>query len=117
VGRRPVILASLAATGPVIALVAILDYGPMLIGVLALYGILMSMRMAPVESLIADVIPANHRATVLGIYYFLALETAGVASPLIGKLIDAIGPSPTFLLLAGAATFLALLVLLFRHRI
>jgi MFS family permease len=73
--------------------------------------------MAPVESLIADVIPANHRATVLGIYYFLGIETAGVVSPLIGKLIDAIGPSPTFLLLAGAATFLACIVFLFRRRV
>lgn len=117
VGRRPVILASLAATGPLIYLVAVVGYGPMLIGIMALYGILMSMRMAPMESLIADVVPLNRRATVLGIYYFLGLETAGVASPLVGKMIDVIGPSPTFMLLAAMATLLALFVLLFRRRI
>lgn len=117
VGRRPVILASLVATGPLIYLVAVVSYGPMLIGIMALYGILMSMRMAPMESLIADVVPLNRRATVLGIYYFLGLETAGVASPLVGKLIDVIGPSPTFQILAALATLLALLVFLFRNRI
>ncbi len=117
VGRKPVILASLAATGPLICLVAVVGYGPMLIGIIALYGILMSMRAAPMESLIADVVPLNRRATVLGIYYFLGLETAGVASPLVGMMIDVIGPSPTFILLAALATLLALLVFLFRRRI
>ena len=117
VGRRPVILASLAATGPLIYLVAVVGYGPLLIGIMALYGILMSMRMAPMESLIVDVVPRGRRATVLGIYHFLGLETAGVASPLVGKMIDVIGPSPTFILLAALATLLALLVFLFRRRI
>jgi FSR family fosmidomycin resistance protein-like MFS transporter len=115
VGRKPVILASLAATGPLICLVAVVGYGPLLIGVMALYGILMSLRMAPIESLIADVVPQNRRATVLGIYYFLGQETAGVATPLIGRVIDAIGPSPTFLLIAAVTTLLAVLTLLLRR--
>jgi len=117
IGRKPVILASLVGTGPLIYLVAVLGYGPALFGVMALYGVLMSMRMAPMESLIADVVPLNRRATVLGIYYFLAQETAGVATPLVGRLIDAIGPSSTFVLLAAVATLVTLLILLFRRRI
>jgi len=117
VGRKPVILVSLAGTGPLICLVAVLGYGPLLIGAMALYGILMSMRMAPMESLIADVVPLNRRATVLGIYYFLGQETAGVATPVIGGVIDAIGPSSTFLLIAALTTLLAVLTLLCRRRI
>ena len=117
IGRKPVILASLVGTGPLIYLVAVLGYGPALFGAMALYGVLMSMRMAPMESLIADVVPLNRRATVLGIYYFLAQETAGVATPLVGRVIDAIGPSSTFVLLAAVATLVTLLILLFRRRI
>ena len=116
-GRKPVILVSLVATGPLIYLVAVLGYGPLLIGAMALYGVLMSMRMAPMESLIADVVPLNKRATVLGIYYFLGQETAGVATPLVGKVIDAIGPSSTFLHIAVLTTLLALLTLLFRRQL
>jgi len=84
---------------------------------MAFYGVLMSMRMAPMESLIADVVPLNKRATVLGIYYFLGQETAGVATPLVGKVIDAIGPSSTFLHIAVLTTLLALLTLLFRRQL
>jgi MFS family permease len=116
-GRKPVIVASLVGTGPLIYLVAVLGYGPALFGAMALYGFLMSMRMAPMESLIADVVPMNRRATVLGIYYFLSQETAGVATPLVGRVIDAIGPSSTFILLAALATLVALLILLFRRRL
>jgi MFS family permease len=116
-GRKPVIVASLVGTGPLIYLVAVLGYGPALFGAMALYGFLMSMRMAPMESLIADVVPMNRRATVLGIYYFLSQKTAGVATPLVGRVIDAIGPSSTFILLAALATLVALLILLFRRRL
>jgi len=84
---------------------------------MVLYGVLMGIRMAPMESLIADVVPLNGRPTVLGIYYFLGQETAGGATPLVGSLIDAIGPSTTFALLAALATLVALLILLFRRRI
>jgi len=117
VGRKPVILTSLVATGPLICLVALLGYGPLLIGATILYGIVMSMRMAPIESHIADVVPLSRRATVLGLYYFLGQETAGVSTPLIGRLIDAMGPSSTFLLIAAVTTFVAVLTLLFRRRI
>jgi FSR family fosmidomycin resistance protein-like MFS transporter len=116
VGRKPVILASLAATGPLVYLVAVVGYGPLLIGVMALYGIVMSLRMAPIESHIADVVPLNRRATVLGVYYFLGQETAGVATPLIGRVIDAVGPSQTFLLIAAVTTLLAVLTLLLRRK-
>ena len=62
-------------------------------------------------------IPLKKRPAVLGIYYFLAQETAGVATPLVGRVIDSIGPSASFLLIAAMATLLAVFVLLFRHRI
>jgi MFS family permease len=84
---------------------------------MVLYGVLMGTRMAPMESLIADVVPLNRRATVLGIYYFLGQETAGVATPLVGRLIDAIGPSSTFVLLAAFTTLVAVLIFLFHRRI
>ena len=61
--------------------------------------------------------PLKKRVTVLGIYHFLAQETAGVATPLVGRVIDSIGPSASFVPIAAVTTLLAVFVLLFRHRI
>lgn len=116
-GRKPVIVGSLVSTGPLIYLVATAAYGPILIGAMVLYGITMAMRMAPIESFIADVIPLNRRATVLGVYYFLGQETAGVATPVVGRVIDNIGASLTFTVLAVLTTLLAGLLFLLRRRI
>ena len=115
-GRKPVILVSLGSAGPLIYLVAVAGYGPVLFAAMAAYGILMSVRMAPIESLIADVVPLNRRATVLGIYQFVGQETAGLATPLVGKLIDVVGAHSAFMLMAVVAVMLSALALLLRRR-
>ena len=116
-GRKPVILASLASCGPLIYLVTVASFGPVLFVAMGLYGLLMSMRMPTMESFIADVVPFEKRATVLGIYFFLSQETAGVATPMVGGLIDNLGASTAFAFLAGGATLMASLALLLRKQI
>ena len=43
------------------------------------------------ETYFVTKIPAQRRATILGIYFFAGAELAGVMTPLAGKLIDSYG--------------------------
>ncbi|MFH1979668.1 MAG: MFS transporter, partial [Patescibacteria group bacterium] len=80
-GRKQVILFAFCLAGPFFLAVTRSPFGvPLLISLLC-YGMAMSFRMATMESLIADVVPVGRRATVLGIYFFLGMETAGVTTP------------------------------------
>jgi hypothetical protein len=69
------------------------------------------------ESLIADVVPVGRRTTVLGVYFFLGMETAGFATPIIGRLIDAFGLDSVFTGLAAGLGLVAAIALLLRKHI
>jgi MFS family permease len=96
-GRKKVILFSIALSGPLFLAVSLTPFGLVLLLSLALYGLAMSMRMPIVESHIADVIPAGRRTAVLGVYFLFSQETTTVTTPLIGYLIDLYGTNPVFI--------------------
>ena len=73
--------------------------------------------MPTMESLIADVVPVGRRTTVLGLYFFLGMETAGVATPVVGRLIDIYGLDTVFSGLAAGLCLVAAIALLFRRHI
>ncbi len=100
VGRQPVILLSVLLSGPLLYLITLAPHGVVLYLLIVLYGLAISMRMPTMESLIADVVPAARRATVLSAYYFLANEVSGVATPLIGLLSDLTDLNTAFVVLA-----------------
>lgn len=100
VGRKPVILLSVLLSGPLLYLITLAPHGAALYLFIVLYGLAISMRMPTMESLIADVVPAARRATVLSAYYFLANEVSGVATPLIGLLGDLTDLNTAFVVLA-----------------
>lgn len=100
VGRKPVILLSVLLSGPLLYLITLAPQGVALYLLIVLYGLAISMRMPTMESLIADVVPAARRATVLSAYYFLANEVSGVATPLIGLLSDLTDLNTAFVVLA-----------------
>ncbi|MER3398142.1 MAG: hypothetical protein C4316_06320 [Chloroflexota bacterium] len=100
VGRKPVILLSVLLSGPLLYLITLAPQGAALYLLIVLYGLAISMRMPTMESLIADVVPAARRATVLSAYYFLANEVSGVATPLIGLLSDLTDLNTAFVVLA-----------------
>jgi MFS family permease len=100
VGRKPVILLSVLLSGPLLYLITAAPHGIGLYLLIVLYGLVISMRMPTMESLIADVVPAAQRATVLSAYYFLANEVSGVATPLIGLLSDLTDLNTAFVVLA-----------------
>jgi len=116
-GRKQVILFSLTLSGPLFFIVTRLPFGIPLLLALICYGMANSVRMPSMESLIADVVPVGRRATVLGIYFFMGMETAGITTPIVGRLIDKYGLDPVFTGLAAALCVSAAIALLFRKRI
>ena len=113
-GRKQVILFSFCLAGPMFFAVTRAPFGIPLLLALVFYGMTMIMRMPSMESLIADVVPVGRRATVLGIYFFLGMETGGIATPIIGRLIDLHGLDPVFTFLAAGLSLIAASALLFR---
>ena len=113
-GRAPVLVVVTASVGPLILLLAHVPYGVSLLVVLVVYGLSMNTRLPVLESLFADAIPAHRRSTVLGLYYFIGQESAGLTTPLVGRLIDMTDPVTTFTGLGVAGTLLSLLLLRFR---
>ncbi len=116
-GRKWVILLSLSLAGPLLLAALRAPAGIWLPLSLGAYGLSVSARMPAMESLIADVVRPEKRATALGVYYLMGQETAGVITPLVGRLIDVHGPNAVFLGLPVGLTIVALVALAFRKRI
>ena len=116
-GRKKLILFSVALSGPLLLAVTRSPFGVILFLSLFVYGLTMSVRMPVTESLIADVVPAGRRTTVLGFYFFLSMETAGIITPIVGKLIDLYGLQPVFTGIPAGLCVIAAIALLFRKHI
>jgi FSR family fosmidomycin resistance protein-like MFS transporter len=116
-GRKWVILLSLALAGPLLFAALWAPANVLLPLSLAVYGVIVSARMPAMESLIADVVQPEKRATALGIYYLMGQETSGVITPLLGRLIDLSGPNSVFVTLAAGVCVVSVVALIFRKRI
>jgi len=116
VGRKAVILFSLALGGPLLLGITWAGAGVVLIIFLLTYGMVTVARAPVTESLIVDVSPSHRRTTVLGVYHLLSQETAGVLTPLVGYLIDSQGAGFAFTSLAAAFSTAGILALFFRNR-
>jgi len=116
-GRKQMILVCLALAGPLFLAVTRSPYGAPLILSLVLYGMTISARMPTMESLIADVVPIGRRTTVLGIYFFLGMETAGLMTPVVGRFIDIYGLDSVLTILAVGLCVVGIIALVFRKHI
>jgi len=110
-GRKPVIMLSVVSVGPLIFLATLLPFGTLFVGVIALYGLFQVFRLPAMESLIADIVPVQRRATVLGGYNLLAQQTTGITTPLFGWVLDQYGPNHGFAALAAVALVSSILVM------
>lgn len=110
-GRAPVIMVTLVLAGPLLYVLTLLPFGVPLLVMITVYGVVMSARMPVMESVIADVVPAAQRGSALGVYFFLSQETAGVATPAVGYVMDLYGADPAFVLLAGIGALTGVLAL------
>ncbi|OGN89778.1 MAG: hypothetical protein A2158_01410 [Chloroflexi bacterium RBG_13_46_14] len=67
-----------------------------LITLMIIMGFVMNTRMPTSESYLTSNVPANRRATIMGIYYFSGTGIGAPLAPVVGTLIDAIGFARTF---------------------
>jgi FSR family fosmidomycin resistance protein-like MFS transporter len=116
-GRKQLILFSLCLSGPLLYAITKSPYGIFLLMSLLSYGLALSARMPVMESLIADVVPVGRRTTVLGIFFFLGMETAGIITPIVGWLIDMHGLEAVFSGLSTGLCLVAAIALVFRKKL
>jgi MFS family permease len=116
IGRRPVIIGTLVATGPLLLL---LTTAPtiLLIPVMALLGLAGSMRMPVIEGLLLDKAPAERRATTLGAYYLAAQELGGFAAPAVGAVAGAVGIGQAFGVIGAVAAAGSVALLAFQRKL
>lgn len=99
-GRIRMILGICLASGPVIYLLNLAPYGWGMFGLFLLMGMILISRTPVSESYVLGQTTARNRSTVLGIYYFAAIEGGGVLTPVLGYLIDRLGFSLSFTIAA-----------------
>lgn len=114
-GRKKLIFFSVALSGPALLALTRSPLGIALFLSLFVYGLIMSVRLPVTESLIADVVPVGRRTTVLGFYFFMTMETSGIVTPVVGRLIDIYGLQPVFTGIPAGMCVVAAIALLFRR--
>lgn len=102
IGSVRMILAMSFLLGPFIYMLNLVPYGIGFGAVLLVIGMILMMRMPIAEAFIVSHSPAHLRSTILGIYFFSAIEGGGVLTPAIGYLIDQFGFFTSFTI-AGAS--------------
>ncbi|MBW1709379.1 MAG: MFS transporter [Deltaproteobacteria bacterium] len=108
-GKIPVLLTVCFITGPLIFLLNMIPYG-VGIGILLLFlGICLSVRMPVTEAFIVSQTSEHNRSTIFGIYYFSAMESGGILTPIMGYSIDRLGFFYSYTI-AGAALFVVTLI-------
>ena len=118
-GREPLIVVACLLTPLSVLPLTVVPFGLGFMVITALLGTSLAARSAVIESLLIDRVPPARRASILGFYFFLSMESSSVITPGTGYLIDRIGPDQVFRLLALvvlAATILFAVVLLWRKR-
>ena len=108
-GSIRVILAVCFTASLAVFLLTVLPYGWALAAVLLLLGMVVYARMTASESFIMRQTPIRSRSTILGVYYFTAMEGGGILTPVIGSMIDRFGFAAAFVMAGGALFAITLL--------
>lgn len=108
-GRVRVMLAICFMAGPILYMLNLVPYGWGIYVLFIAMGTIIYIRMPVSESYIVEKTAPHHRSTILGIYYFSAMEAGGVLTPGMGYLIDRLGFYLSFTI-AGAFLILVTLV-------
>jgi FSR family fosmidomycin resistance protein-like MFS transporter len=113
IGSVRMILALSFLLGPVIFMLSHVPYGIGFGALLLVIGMILMMRMPVSEAFIVNHSPAHLRSTILGIYFFSAIEGGGVLTPVIGYLIDQFGFYTSFSTSAAAMVIVSFTCFLF----
>lgn len=114
-GSLRMILAVSFIAGPAIFLLTVVPFGWALGALLLLFGVIIYTRMSASESFIIHNTKVGSRSTILGIYYFSAMEGGGILTPAVGYMIDHLGFTTAFAA-AGGLMLLVTLICLFGLR-
>jgi MFS family permease len=114
IGRRPLLIAGYALYAAVYALLAVTSSRAGVVAAFLLYGVQSALMDGQQRSLLADLVPADRRATAYGAYYTVVGAALLPASVIAGLAWQRFGPAATFgiaaaLALAAAALFVTLL--------
>ncbi len=101
-GRVRLLVAASLATCLTTVLVARASYGVLFYALVLLVGAFPFVRMPVSESFILGEVPARHRATVLGFYYFASSAVIALVNPFVGRLSDSYGFATSFAALGAA---------------
>jgi MFS family permease len=118
-GRAPVIIGSCLLTPLIVLALTATSFGALFIVVLCVMGISQTARPPVIESFLMDIVPASQRASIMGFYFFLSMETSSVMTPATGWLMDNLGADFTFRLLSFivlGVTLAVVAVMLLRRR-
>lgn len=108
-GRRPALLAAYASFALIYGLLAATATPAWTIAAFLLLGIHSALLEGSQRAFVADVVPAEHRATAYGLYYTVVGVALLPASAAAGLLWDRVGPRAMFAVDAGIAALAALL--------
>jgi len=114
-GNLRMILAVSFIAGPALFLLTVVPFGWTLGALLLLFGVIIYTRMSASESFLIHQTPAGNRSTILGIYYFTAMEGGGILTPVVGYMIDHLGFTAAFGA-TGGALFIVTLICAFGLR-
>ncbi len=95
-GRVRVVVVLALLSGPVLLLLSLGGGVVATMGILVVLGIALYARAPASEAHIIAQSPPRKRSTILGLYYFGAMESSGVLAPVIGFLIDRFGFSVAY---------------------
>lgn len=107
-GKIPVLLGTAILTGPILLLFERLPFG-LGTGVLFLmFGAVVMGGGPVVEAFIMSQTNEANRSTIMGVFYFAIMESGGVLTPIMGRLIDSHGFSASYALAGGFLIVLTL---------
>lgn len=90
-GNVPVVVVLALMTGPAMIVMGSTSSEALIMGLVLVLGVALYARAPASEAFLLSESPPSRRSTVLGVYYFGAMEGNGVLAPIVGYLIDRFG--------------------------
>jgi MFS family permease len=108
VGRVPMLVGACFLSGLTVYFLGLVPYGWPFSLLLFLMGVIIFVRMPVSESFIIGETASRHRSTVLGLYFFGAMEGGGILTFFMGRLIDHVGFRASFAIASGCLLLVTL---------
>ncbi len=117
-GPVAVTVAMFLISSPLIFLLNMVPFGVFLAALLIILNMVASIRMVMAQIFVINQTAERHQSTLVGILFFGSSEIGTVLTPAMGKLIDLLGFSASFSIVAGATLMVTLIcwILLRRNR-